>query len=76
MAVEKSIANMVPGESAIIAGILNDELSNKLLEMGFLPGAVVRMNYTAPFGDPVCVALADCDLTLRLEEAAMVTVLN
>lgn len=76
MAIEKSIADMAPGESAIIAGFLSDELSNKLLEMGFLPGAVVRMNYTAPFGDPVCVSLVGCDLTLRLEEAAMVSVLN
>ena len=76
MAYVKSIADMAPGESAIIAGLLNDELSNKLLEMGFLPGAAVKMNYVAPFGDPVCVGLAGCDLTLRLQEAAMVAVLN
>ncbi len=76
MASEKSIADMVPGESAIIAGFLSDELANKLLEMGFLPGAVITMNYTAPFGDPVCVGLVGCDLTLRLEEAAMISVLN
>ena len=37
----KSVAEMIPGETAIIAGFSDPELSVKLLEMGFLPGTAV-----------------------------------
>lgn len=72
----KSVAQMIPGETAVIAGFISDELSNKLLEMGFLPGSVVKFNFKAPFGDPICVTISGYDITLRLEEAAMISILN
>lgn len=72
----KSVAQMLPGETAVISGFINSELSNKLLEMGFLPGSVVKYNFKAPLGDPICVTVSGYDLTLRLEEAAMISVLN
>jgi ferrous iron transport protein A len=67
---------MKPGESAIIAGFTDEQLAAKLLEMGFLPGTVVRFNFTAPFGDPVCVNISGYDLSLRLEEAATISILD
>lgn len=76
MAKSKSVANMVPGETAVISGFTDDEISTKLLEMGFLPGTVVRFNFTAPLGDPVCVSVSGFDLSLRISEASTVTILN
>lgn len=67
---------MKPGESAIIAGFADEQLAAKLLEMGFLPGTVVRFNFTAPFGDPVCVNISGYDLSLRLEEASTISILD
>jgi len=67
---------MKSGESAIIAGFTDEQLAAKLLEMGFLPGTVVRFNFTAPFGDPVCVNISGYDLSLRLEEAATISILD
>jgi ferrous iron transport protein A len=67
---------MVKGETAIISGFSDEELSVKLLEMGFLPGTVVRFNFTAPFGDPVCVSISGYDLSLRLDEASVISILN
>jgi ferrous iron transport protein A len=67
---------MKPGESAIIAGFTDELLAAKLLEMGFLPGTVVRFNFTAPFGDPVCVNISGYDLSLRLEEASTISILD
>lgn len=67
---------MIPGETAVVAGFISQELANKLLEMGFLPGSVVKFNFRAPLGDPVCVTVSGYDLTIRLEEAAMISVLN
>jgi ferrous iron transport protein A len=67
---------MIPGETAVISGFTDDEISIKLLEMGFLPGSVVRFNFTAPLGDPVCVSVSGFDLSLRLSEASTITILN
>lgn len=66
---------MSPGEVAVISGFTEDELSSKLLEMGFLPGSTVRYNFKAPAGDPICVSLGGYDLTLRVREASTITVI-
>ena len=72
----KNVAQMKPGEVGIIAGFTDEDLSIKLLEMGCLPGAAVRFNFTAPLGDPICISVLGYDLSLRLEEAASITILN
>ncbi len=72
----KSVANMAPGEVGVISGFTDEELSVKLLEMGFLPGSSIRFNFTAPFGDPICVSVSGYDLSLRIEEASTISILN
>jgi len=46
------------------------------MEMGCLPGVPVRFNFTAPFGDPVCISVSGYELSLRLEEAATISIVN
>lgn len=72
----KNVAEMHPGEVAVITGFTDDAISPKLLEMGFLPGSSVTFNFTAPFGDPVCVSVAGFDLAIRKAEAATITILR
>lgn len=72
----KSVAHMKPGELAIIMGFTDQELSIKLMEMGCLPGASVRFNFKAPLGDPICISVSGYELSLRLEEAATISILN
>jgi ferrous iron transport protein A len=72
----KSVADMTPGETAVISGFTDDEIAVKLLEMGFLPGTALRFNFTAPLGDPVCVTVSGFDLSLRLEEASTISILD
>ena len=67
---------MVPGETAVISGFTDDEISVKLLEMGFLPGTAVRFNFRAPLKDPVCVSVSGLDLSLRISEASTITILS
>ncbi len=67
---------MIPGETAVISGFTDDQISVKLLEMGFLPGTAVRFNFTAPFGDPICVSVSGYDLSLRVDEASTISILN
>jgi ferrous iron transport protein A len=73
---EKNVAQMKPGEVAIVSGFTDEHLSVKLMEMGCLPGAAIRFNFTAPFGDPVCISVSGYELSLRLEEAATISILN
>ncbi|MCI0751438.1 MAG: ferrous iron transport protein A [Flammeovirgaceae bacterium] len=67
---------MKPGEVGIVTGFFDEHLSVKLMEMGCLPGSPVRFNFSAPLGDPVCISLAGYELSLRLEEAATISILN
>lgn len=72
----KSVADMVKGETAIISGFTEEQISVKLLEMGFLPGTAVRFNFAAPLGDPICVTVSGYDLSLRVEEASTISIFN
>ncbi len=72
----KNVAQMRPGEVGIVTGFTDDYLSIKLMEMGCLPGAPVVFNFTAPFGDPVCISVSGYELSLRLEEAATISIMN
>jgi len=70
------VAQMKPGEVAIISELEDDILSVKLMEMGCLPGATIRFNFSAPLGDPVCISVSGYELSLRLEEASTISILN
>jgi ferrous iron transport protein A len=72
----KNVAEMRPGEVAIVSGFTDGELSVKLMEMGCLPGAAIRFNFTAPFGDPICVSVSGYELSLRKEEASTISIIN
>lgn len=76
MRLSKTVADMGPGETGVISGFTDEDISVKLLEMGFLPGTAVRFNFTAPLGDPVCVSVSGLDLSLRLDEASTISILN
>jgi ferrous iron transport protein A len=72
----RNVSQMRPGELAIISGFTDDLISVKLMEMGCLPGVPVRFNFTAPFGDPVCISVSGYELSLRLEEAATISIVD
>lgn len=76
MANPGNVAQMKPGEIAIITGFTDEYISVKLMEMGCLPGIPVRFNFTAPLGDPVCISVSGYELSLRLEEAETITIVN
>lgn len=76
METPSNVAEMKPGEIAIITGFTDDYISVKLMEMGCLPGVPVRFNFTAPLGDPICISVSGYELSLRLEEAATITIVN
>lgn len=72
----RNVAQMRPGEVAVVSGFTDENLGVKLMEMGCLPGSAIQFNFTAPFGDPVCVSVSGYELSLRLEEAAAISILG
>lgn len=69
----KSVAELAVGESGVIQGFSNEDLALKLLEMGCLPGETVTLNFKAPLGDPISIRILDYDLSIRMNEAASIT---
>ena len=49
-------------------------LRRRLLEMGLIPGSVIKVEGVAPLGDPMEVRVRGYLLTLRRNEAASVVV--
>lgn len=70
----RSIADLKVGEKGTICCFKDEEMSLKLLEMGCLPGTVVKVSCKAPFGDPVCIRVSGYALSLRKEEAATIMI--
>ena len=70
----KLLSELKRGQRAIIDSFTDYETSLKLLEMGCIPGAEVKMNSRAPFGCPITIIVNDYTLSLRLEEAATILV--
>lgn len=62
------------GKSAVITAFENDDIFLKLMEMGCIPGEVVKVDQKAPLGDPISITVSGYRLSLRLDEAEMIWV--
>lgn len=64
-----------PGQSCTVTRINGSGATfQRLLEMGLIPGAMVKVVRFAPMGDPMEITLHGYNLSLRKNEAAMVDV--
>ena len=70
----KKLSELKVGEGGTIDSFLKDDLSIKLMEMGCVPGELVKVEQIAPLGDPISIWVAGYSLSLRLDEAAGVLV--
>lgn len=68
------LSKLPVGQSAIIQGFTDEEISLKLIELGVIPGTAVTMIRKAPFGDPVAFACLGALISVRLQEAATVLI--
>ena len=77
MAVTQSVcllSELKRGQEALIDSFTDYELSLKLLEMGCIPGEMVKVTRIAPLGDPVAIWVSGYQLSLRKAEAATIRV--
>lgn len=62
------------GRARVVEVQGTDELSQRILEMGVLPGTEIKMIGRAPLGDPLEFELRGYRLSLRKAEAAKVRI--
>lgn len=61
------------GESGYVVSIgLCGAQRSRLMDMGLVPGALLRMKAVSPFGDPMLVNVHFTDLSLRREQARLI----
>ncbi|MBS1948868.1 MAG: ferrous iron transport protein A [Bacteroidetes bacterium] len=70
----KRLSELKVGRKAKIHSFGNDDLFLKLMEMGCVPGEMIKVEQIAPLGDPISVSVAGYNLSLRLDEAVTVFV--
>lgn len=59
-----------------VASIASGVLSAKLAEMGLIPGQHIMILYRAPLGDPIAIEVGDYVLSLRNNEARLISVVQ
>jgi Fe2+ transport system protein FeoA len=65
----KRLSELKTGEVATIASFENNDLLLKLMEMGCVPGEIIRIEQIAPLGDPISISVSGYHLSLRINEA-------
>ncbi|MEZ6035247.1 MAG: FeoA family protein [Planctomycetaceae bacterium] len=69
------LADLSPGASAIVTAISGaSRVASRLMEMGFVPGASVQVLRRAPFGGPVQYRVHSVSISMRIAEAACISV--
>jgi ferrous iron transport protein A len=70
-----SLAHLPAGACARVLAVTgNGAVARRLMEMGVVPGAPVRMIKAAPLGDPLEVRVRGYHLAVRREEAQTIQV--
>jgi Fe2+ transport system protein FeoA len=65
----KRLSEIGTGTVVRILSFENNDLFLKLMEMGCVPGELIKVEQIAPLGDPISITVAGYNLSLRLNEA-------
>jgi ferrous iron transport protein A len=65
----KRLSEIPVGTTAIIKSFENNDIFLKLMEMGCVPGELIKVEQVAPLGDPIAISVSGYNLSLRLNEA-------
>jgi len=69
------LSDLLPGEEAVIVAVrAKGPIRRRLLEMGFIRGAHLRVEKLAPLGDPMELIIKGYHLSIRREEGACILV--
>ena len=74
MSTAMTLKDLKVGESAVITRVGGEgALRQHFLDMGVIPGAETTVVKFAPMGDPMEIRVRGYELTLRLEDARVIT---
>jgi len=65
----KRLSEIKIGKTVVIKSFEKDDLFIKLMEMGCVPGEIIKVEQKAPLGDPISISVAGYHLSLRINEA-------
>ena len=72
-----TLNELKPGKSAVVLAVNGDgALRRRLLDMGLTPKTRLFMRKVAPLGDPMEIKLRGYELTLRLEDAPKIDIME
>jgi len=67
---EKRLSELEPGERGVVVRIEGSSATRRrIMDMGIVRGAEIRVVRRAPLGDPVEFEIRDYDLSLRRRDA-------
>jgi ferrous iron transport protein A len=69
-----NLSQLKPGQQAEVLEVNSGKSSLRLLELGFVPGALIRVHSLAPLGDPMAVEVDSALVSLRKEDAAVIQI--
>jgi ferrous iron transport protein A len=69
-----TLRDLKKGEYATIENITDTALKLKLMEMGCIPGEIIKLAQIAPLGDPIAIEVQGYRLSLRLSEAGSIKI--
>ena len=72
----EKLSEVKVGKTVIIHSFEQDDIYIKLMEMGCIPGEKVKIEQVAPLGDPISISVAGYTLSLRLNEAENILVID
>lgn len=69
-----TIDKLQSGDSAVIDSFLTDDLPAKFYELGFTPGATIKINQKAPLNGPICINIIENNtlIAIRKTEASLI----
>ncbi|MGR8950139.1 MAG: FeoA family protein [Gammaproteobacteria bacterium] len=71
----KKLIDLAPGESGEVAELLGDPAVNqRLMHMGIVEGANIKLIRKAPSGDPIEISVMDYALSLRVADASRIII--
>jgi len=71
----RTLLHLRKGDSAVLEGIdLPTDDARRLMELGFLPGAIIIAGHSAPGGDPQVFQVDGSEIALRRSTAGRLSV--
>jgi len=74
-ALVKTVGDLKPGESGVIAAVsAPSAIKRRLMDMGIIEGTIVEMIRSAPLGDPIVIRVRNTNIALRKKEAETIVI--